>query len=170
MAKSVVGLFQNERDAREALRALDSAGLSSDQVSYVDRESNLLAGNLAQVGIPQDDALIYTDGVKRGAVLIVLQALPDAAAEDVAAILNRYNLVDIAGGTGGLRESSEATGGSLADRGGMTHSGPGNCRVYQGRETVVQIAGEEPMHGGGDEPDTGALDRDVAPHPPHENY
>ncbi len=169
MAKSVVGLFQNEREAREALRELDSAGLSPDHVSYVDRQSNLLADNLAQVGIPQDDALIYSDGVKRGGVLIVLQALPEAAAEDVAAILNRYNLVDIAAGTRGLRESSEATAGSTMDQGG-TPSGPGNCRVYQGRETVMEIAGEEQLHGSADEPATGALDRDVTEHPPHENY
>ena len=169
MAKSVVGLFQNERDARDALRELDSAGLSPDQVSYVNRESNLLADHLAQVGIPQDDALIYADGVKRGGVLIVLQALPEAAAKDVAGILNRYNLVDIAAGTRGLRESSEATAGSPTDQGG-TPSGPGNCRVYQGRETVMEIPGEEPVHGGADEPGTGTLNRDVTEHPPHENY
>ena len=169
MAKSVVGLFQNERDAREALREIDSVGLNPDQVSYVDRESNLLAGNLAQVGIPQDDALIYSDGVKRGGVLIVLQALSESAAEGAAGILNRYNLVDVAAGTGGLRASSESTSSSPAAQGSARGSG-GNCRVYQGRETVVEIAGEEPMHGGGDEPATGALDRDVAPHPPHENY
>lgn len=169
MAKSVVGLFQNERDARGALRDLDSAGLSPDHMSYVDRQSNLLAGNLAQVGIPQDDALIYSDGVKRGGVLIVLQALPDAAAEGAADILNRYNLVDIAAGTGGLRASSETTSSSSTAQ-GSTRSSAGNCRVYQGRETMSEIAGEEPLHGGADEPATGTLDRDVAEHPPHENY
>jgi len=54
-----------------------------------------LVGGLVGAGIPEDDANIYAEGVRRGGALVTVQAADDTTADRAADILDRYNVVDI---------------------------------------------------------------------------
>jgi len=53
-----------------------------------------IVGALVDLGIPDEDAHIYSEGLRRGNVLVVAQ-VPDASAEAVTRIMERQGLVDI---------------------------------------------------------------------------
>ncbi len=53
-----------------------------------------LIGALVDLGIPEEHANIYAEGVRRGGTLVVVRT-QDAQAEQARAILNRFNPVDI---------------------------------------------------------------------------
>jgi len=64
-----------------------------------------LVGGLVGAGIPEDDANIYAEGVRRGGALVTVQAADDATADRAADILDRYNVVDIDERGASYRES-----------------------------------------------------------------
>jgi uncharacterized membrane protein len=53
-----------------------------------------IVGALVDMGIPDEDAHIYSEGLRRGHVLVVAQ-VPDASANAVTRIMERTGLVDI---------------------------------------------------------------------------
>ncbi|MGE5478771.1 MAG: YsnF/AvaK domain-containing protein [Bacteroidales bacterium] len=75
-----------------------------------------LVGGLIGLGIPEEEAHAYAEGVRRGNTL-VLAKTDDAEAEQVRAIMNRYNPIDIhsesdkwrAEGWSGRNEASSET-------------------------------------------------------------
>jgi len=168
MAKQVVGLFDNMRDAHNAVAELTNAGFTSDDISIVANNASgqstsydadtgsetaegagagavggavlgglggllvglgalvipgigpvVAAGTLATAlgttavgaglgaaagglvgalvgaGIPEEDANIYAEGVRRGGALVTVQAATDSDADRAADILDRHNVVDI---------------------------------------------------------------------------
>ena len=168
MAKSVIGLFANEDEGRTAWRAMERAGFSPDQASFVDRDTNRLADHLAAVGIPANETLTYVDSVKLGGVLPVLQALSDPAAECAAELLSSHGLVDTAASDEGLPQLAAAD--PAAPPSG-TSAIPGHFHVYLGRETVIPIVGDEVHRRKRDvPPGGGVLDRNVGEYPPYEDY
>lgn len=54
-----------------------------------------LVGALVGAGIPENDANIYAEGVRRGGALVTVQAASDEDADRAADIMDRYNVVDI---------------------------------------------------------------------------
>ncbi len=54
-----------------------------------------LVGGLVGAGIPEDDANVYAEGIRRGGTLVTVQAADDAQADRAADILDSYNVVDI---------------------------------------------------------------------------
>ncbi len=94
MARTVVGLFDKQQDAQAAMAALDSAGVGMERVTLVTRAMSRLAEMLVSAGVSQEDARLYGDAVQQGGALIVAQGLADAEAEQVAGILDGYNVVD----------------------------------------------------------------------------
>jgi len=54
-----------------------------------------LVGALVGAGIPEDDANVYAEGIRRGGALVTVTANTDAEADRAADILDRYNVVDI---------------------------------------------------------------------------
>jgi len=54
-----------------------------------------LVGALVGAGIPEDDANVYAEGIRRGGALVTVQANSDSEADRAADILDRYNVVDI---------------------------------------------------------------------------
>jgi len=139
MARTVVGLFQTQQDAQGALGALESAGFSADRVTLVSQASGRLAEMLGSVGVPNEDARLYSDGVQQGGALIVAQALPDAQANQVAEILDGYNVVDL-GQRGQLSAQTMSTRQTV--RSGTTSS-VRNTNAYEGGEIVIPIVEEE---------------------------
>ncbi len=53
-----------------------------------------IVGALVDLGIPDEDAHIYSEGLRRGHVLVIAQ-VPDASANAVTGIMERPGLVDI---------------------------------------------------------------------------
>jgi len=78
-----------------------------------------LVGALVGAGIPEDDANVYAEGVRRGGALVTVQAASDSDADRAADILDSYNVVDIddrgtnyrSSGWSGFDESSGTYGG-----------------------------------------------------------
>jgi uncharacterized membrane protein len=53
-----------------------------------------IVGALVDLGIPDEEAHIYSEGLRRGHVLVIAQ-VPDASANAVTGIMERSGLVDI---------------------------------------------------------------------------
>lgn len=63
-----------------------------------------LVGALASVGVPEEQAHYYVEGVRRGGALVTVEAADDEA-DEVADIMNRYHPVDIEERARSWRES-----------------------------------------------------------------
>jgi uncharacterized protein (TIGR02271 family) len=95
MAKTIVGLFDDAGEARQAVEELSTAGFDRNDVTVFDDASDTTALQLlASGGIPEDDARFYVEGVRRGGSLVVIQTEDNLAAR-ASEIINRYNIVDI---------------------------------------------------------------------------
>jgi uncharacterized protein (TIGR02271 family) len=110
--------------------------------------SDRLFGIFDQLGVPQDDARLYVEGVRNGGSLIILQQLADDDAYRAADILNRHNVVDIDSLSRRSPRSQTATTASststqTAERGRMAVAGSGRRNFYEGGETVIPIVEEE---------------------------
>lgn len=53
-----------------------------------------IVGALVDMGIPDEEAQLYTEGLRRGHVLVIAQ-VPDASTDDVTRMMQRPGLVDI---------------------------------------------------------------------------
>ena len=95
MSKTVVGLFPQSNDAQSAMRDLETMGIrrNSVQVMTSDARDKVLNA-LTSVGVPQDDAHLYAEGVRRGGALVV-GTVDDNQADQAVAILDRNNTIDI---------------------------------------------------------------------------
>ena len=90
-----------------------------------------LVGALVGAGIPEEDAGVYAEGVRRGGALVTVQAATDDDADRAADILDQYGVVDIderaqdyrAGGWSGFDEN--AGGYDTTGTGAMGGSGAG---------------------------------------------
>jgi uncharacterized protein (TIGR02271 family) len=136
MAKTVVGLFEQMSDAQGALRDLEGAGLPRNAVTFVQQAEPDLNSRLASIGIPEQDAGIYADGVRQGDGLIVTQGVSDDDAEQVAAIMDRYNVVDISGRKQPFQRMA-------MQRSATTANTAANTNLYQGDEIALPIIEEE---------------------------
>ncbi len=95
MSKTVVGLFPQSDDAQGAMRDLEAMGIrrNSVQVMASDARDRVLNA-LTTSGVPQDDAHLYAEGVRRGGALVV-GTVEDNQADEAVAILDRNNTIDI---------------------------------------------------------------------------
>ncbi len=95
MSKTVVGLFPQADDAQGAMRDLEALGVrrNSVQVMTSDARDKVLNA-LTNVGVPQDDAHLYAEGVRRGGALVV-GTVEDNQADEAVAVLDRNNTIDI---------------------------------------------------------------------------
>lgn len=134
MARTVVGLFNNQNDAQAAQSDLQRAGFGQDRVTVVTTAGGQLAEMLMRTGVPQEDATIFAEGVQGGGALIVAQSLPDADARPVVDILDRHNVVDI--GTRGRLAQQTTSARSTSGRTGFSND-------YQGGNLVIPIVEEE---------------------------
>jgi len=134
MARTVVGLFENQGDARAAQQDLQTAGFGQDRVTLVSSAGGQLAQMLTRAGVPQEDAAIYNDGVQSGGALIVAQLLPNGEAQQVADILDRHNVVDI-GARGRMAQQTTQLR-STSGRRSFSND-------YQGGDVVIPIVEEQ---------------------------
>jgi uncharacterized protein (TIGR02271 family) len=74
--------------------ALGSAGAGAVAGAGIGAASGGLIGGLVGLGIPDEDANFYAEGVRRGGTLLTVRTSDDLA-ERAADIMSRYNVVDV---------------------------------------------------------------------------
>jgi stress response protein YsnF len=112
-AKTLVGLYDNFDDAKEVVDTLikndfprhdinltthNGAGHQAD-FTYADKTVATgtrpgLVNHLTQLGVPEDEAGLYAEGVRRGGSLVVVTS-SDAQADRGLEIMDRYHPLDI---------------------------------------------------------------------------
>jgi uncharacterized protein (TIGR02271 family) len=80
-----------------------------------------LVGALVGAGIPEEDANVYAEGIRRGGALVSVQVATDDDADRAANIMDRHNVVDIDERGSTYRQS----GWSGFDESASTYSGSG---------------------------------------------
>lgn len=112
MAKTLIGLYDTASDAERVRQELVDYGFSYSDVRLVTQDAEHhdaeyttfealdadydgdLVSTLTDLGVPHDDARSYTEGVRRGGSLIVVES-SDEWADEGMEILNRVHPVDI---------------------------------------------------------------------------
>ena len=115
MAKTLVGLYDGFAEANQVVQELVDNGFARQDISLATHEAaghhsnytysegavgdsaadrKKLLNKLAIYGVPEDDANIYAEGVRRGGSLVVVKT-SDARADRDLEIMNNAHLVDI---------------------------------------------------------------------------
>jgi len=130
------------QDAQAAMTELDNAGLGANATFAPNREPELHS-RLIEAGIPQQDANLYAQGIEQGYPMIVVQGVADQDAEPVAAILDRYNVIDISQlGQNYQRQSLQRTS-TMTTTSGASSNTSLNTNLYEGQDMVVPIIEEQ---------------------------
>lgn len=95
MAQTVIGLFDDNAEAQRVVADLMKNGFSQSEVS-ASRDADSSAGlkRLTDARIPAQDLNFYSEGVRRGGTLVIVQT-ENTKAQQAADILSRYNMVDV---------------------------------------------------------------------------
>lgn len=94
MAKTIVGLFEQASQGDPVVREiLRGCGCRMEDVASI--TGGALAV-LADIGLPEAQAQVFAEGLKRGGSLIAVQAMTDEAAVCVAALLRRHGALEVA--------------------------------------------------------------------------
>ena len=91
MAMIVVGLVQDPHQARGLVRALEDDGF---ELEDIDVAGDLLTELLAR-GVPEKEAPLYVEGVRRGGMLVFVRADDDDEAAEAAETMAEHGVVDI---------------------------------------------------------------------------
>ena len=91
MATVIVGLVGNAHQARGLIRALDDAGFSGEDI---DMSGGLLSELVAR-GVPDEEAGLYAEGVRRGGAIVCVRTDDDAEAAEAAELMAEHGALDI---------------------------------------------------------------------------
>ncbi len=116
MAKTAVGLFENQGLVDEVVHDLEASGLPGNDVRVLREPRDMaVAGimstprsdfqetvtqDLRRIGATEKEAEAYVQGVRRGAVLVFASGSDDKV-DGAAEIMNRHNTVEVEELTGG---------------------------------------------------------------------
>jgi uncharacterized protein (TIGR02271 family) len=93
MAKTVIGLFDDHREAQPIVHALVDDGFRREDIRTLTRQEEASVGTLSAHGVPEAEAQAYADAVRRGGALVLVEAADDRADRAVA-IMERSPAVD----------------------------------------------------------------------------
>jgi uncharacterized protein (TIGR02271 family) len=93
MAKTVIGLFDDRREAQHIVQALVDDGFRREDIRTLTSQEEASVGTLTADGVPAAEAQAYADGVRRGGALVLVDAADDRADRAVA-IMERAPTVD----------------------------------------------------------------------------
>jgi uncharacterized protein (TIGR02271 family) len=93
MAKTVIGLFDDRREAQPIVQALVNDGFRREDIRTLTRQEEASVGTLSAHGVPEAEAQAYADAVRRGGALVVVDAA-DERADRAVAIMERSPAVD----------------------------------------------------------------------------
>jgi hypothetical protein len=121
MATVIVGLVNDAHQARGLVRALDDAGFSGEDI---DMSGGALSELVAR-GVPDEEAALYAEGVRRGGAIVCVRTDEDEEAAEAAELMAEHGVLDIdacaAGWTG---EYPSAPGRIYQDPRVARYSGP----------------------------------------------
>ena len=109
MAKTVIGLFDDRRDAQHIVQALVDDGFRREDIRTLTSQEEASVGMLSADGVPEAEAQAYADAVRRGGALVRVDAADDRADRAVA-IMEGSPAVDreTRTGAGAARERGRA--------------------------------------------------------------
>jgi uncharacterized protein (TIGR02271 family) len=99
MAKTVIGLFQDLSKAQAVVQALVDDGVRREDIRTLTSREGASVGTLTALGAPEAEAQAYVDDVRRGGVLVLVDA-PDDRADRIVALMGRYATADLGARTG----------------------------------------------------------------------
>jgi uncharacterized protein (TIGR02271 family) len=109
MAKTVIGLFDDHREAQPIVHALVDDGFRREDIRTLTRQEEASVGTLSAHGVPEAEAQAYAEAVRRGGAVVLVDAADDRANRAVA-IMERSPAGDLEGRTaaGSARERERA--------------------------------------------------------------
>ena len=93
MAKTVIGLFNDRREAQQVVQALVDDGFRREDIRTVTSQEEASVGTLTALGAPEPEARQYAEAVRRGGAVVLVDAADDRANRAVA-IMERSPAVD----------------------------------------------------------------------------
>ena len=103
MAKTVIGLFDDVREAQQVVQALVDDGFRRQDIRTLTSQEGASVGALTGHGVPEPEAQFYAEGLRRGGALVLVDAA-DERADRAAAIMERYPAVDLEARTASWRQ------------------------------------------------------------------
>lgn len=91
MAYIVAGLASDAHQARGLIRALAKAGFAREEIDMSGGPVRGLVGR----GLPENEAHVFAEGVRRGGAIVVVQADDEFEAEQAALLMNQHGAVDV---------------------------------------------------------------------------
>lgn len=146
-ATRFICLFHDPDRARAAVNALQKTGIAGENIVSLTDTDRASQGNgaesLTSIGVPERDLRHLEDGLRRGGVVISLQA-PESRSEAIEAIFHRYSADKI----DEAEPSADPTLSGLEDAAPGVAGAPTSAGTYDGGEAtmgsaVIPIAEEE---------------------------
>jgi hypothetical protein len=91
MAYVVAGLASDAHQARGLIRALANAGFAREEIDMAGGPISGLIG----LGLPENEAHVFAEGVRRGGAIVIVAADDEFEAEQAALLMNRHGAVDM---------------------------------------------------------------------------
>ena len=139
MAKTVIGLFDDPRQAQQVVQMLVDDGFRREDIRTLTRQEEASVGTLSACGIPEAEAHEYAEGLRRGGVVVLVDAA-DERADRAAAIMERDPATNLEALTG-----AEAT--RERERAGTREVEPGDVSIPVVEEELQ--VGTRPVRRGG---------------------
>jgi hypothetical protein len=87
----VAGLMKDAHQARGLIRALADAAFEREEI---DMSGGPIMG-LVNCGVPEGEAHVFAEGVRRGGVIVAVRADDEMEAEQAALLMSRHGAIDI---------------------------------------------------------------------------
>ncbi len=94
MAKTVIGLFDDPRHAQHIIQAFVDDGFRREDIRTLTRQEEASVGMLSAYGVPEAEAQDYAEGLRRGGIVVLVDAA-DERADRAVAIMERYPAMDL---------------------------------------------------------------------------
>jgi hypothetical protein len=158
---TVVGLFDSQKDAEDAIAGLVEAGFERFDISLLSSaqtdqpagpDFKTAASGLAAQGLTEDDMECYSEGMRRGGTIVAVRSYPHAV-DKAAEVMRRLGAVDVSArpGTGKFMERVQPFGEMMEGntrpmRAGQTEAERGEERSDHREERRGQM---DPVYGAG---------------------
>lgn len=93
--RTVVGLFEEASEAQRVIKELRSSNISKDSIrDFTSASASAKQLDALNTDIGEPDVQFYQEGIRQGGTLVVV-SVPEQDAQRAAAIMARYNMVDV---------------------------------------------------------------------------
>src|SRR5580704_12374003 len=102
LTRTVVSVFASMDDVHAAVQSLKRAGFSRGEICVLTNVAGI--GALTALGVPESDARLYAEGLRRG-LIVVTARTGDSGADPARQILDSAGAVDLDAQASGWRDS-----------------------------------------------------------------